>query len=278
MNEKITNVYKTDNLRKFRFLLDNRQITEKRVNSIIKSINDNGYLISPIITNEKYEIIDGQGRFKAATKLGLPIYYMVIPGIGIKECRAMNFCNSNWKMSDFIYSYSQDGMPSYINLRNMMNAYEKILGANTIYSIATNTYCSWGGSKGKQTITNGNLEFNQSQYEDGMIICKYLSEFAPLINEIGGRKEFYYTAIKWAFLATNGKKKLIDANLLLKKAYRYKEELKPCAEVMQALVVMEGIYNKRNKEKVFFVDSYREYMNKNAVASRKRYRGKKEES
>ena len=64
--EKVANVYKTDDLRRFRMLLNNRQVTESRVKAIMKSIRDNGYLISPIITNEKFEIIDGQGRYTAA--------------------------------------------------------------------------------------------------------------------------------------------------------------------------------------------------------------------
>ena len=66
MDKKVMNVYSTENYRRFKKLLDNREVTPQRVNQIMKSIRDVGYIVSPIIVNEKYEVIDGQGRLAAA--------------------------------------------------------------------------------------------------------------------------------------------------------------------------------------------------------------------
>ena len=57
----------------FKKLLANREVTQTRVNNIIDSIQRVGYVTSPIIVNEKMEIIDGQGRLEALQELNLPV-------------------------------------------------------------------------------------------------------------------------------------------------------------------------------------------------------------
>lgn len=88
--KEINKVFLESNLSKFKLLDGNRSIEESRVNKIIDSIKTVGFINSPIVCNEHYEIIDGQGRLEACKRLGLAIPYIVIDGLGVDECRAMN--------------------------------------------------------------------------------------------------------------------------------------------------------------------------------------------
>lgn len=69
MDKKTTNVYETTNYSKFKKMLDNREVSPNRVQKIVKSIDQVGYVMSPIIVNEKMEVIDGQGRLAAAGRV-----------------------------------------------------------------------------------------------------------------------------------------------------------------------------------------------------------------
>ena len=68
-NQKV--VKSTKNYEMFQKLEGNRPVLERRINKIIASINNVGYITSPIIVNDKYEVIDGQGRLEALKQLKL---------------------------------------------------------------------------------------------------------------------------------------------------------------------------------------------------------------
>ncbi|MBQ2600753.1 ParB N-terminal domain-containing protein [bacterium] len=74
-DEIVSAVYRTTDYDKFKTLDGNRTVEKSRVNKILKSINDNGYIHCPIIVNERMEIIDGQGRLEAVKQLGIPVEY-----------------------------------------------------------------------------------------------------------------------------------------------------------------------------------------------------------
>ena len=61
----------------FKTMDGNRLLKNDRVNKIVESINAVGYILSPILVNEKMEVIDGQGRLAALERLKMPVHYMV---------------------------------------------------------------------------------------------------------------------------------------------------------------------------------------------------------
>lgn len=79
MKVKFTTDYKM-----FRTMPENRIVKQARVAKIIMSFRKVGYIPIPIVVNERYEVIDGQGRLSACQQLGIPVSYMVIPGIGVE--------------------------------------------------------------------------------------------------------------------------------------------------------------------------------------------------
>lgn len=108
---------KLENLRK---LTGNRDVTENRVLSIEESVIKVGWFIPMITINERYEIIDGQGRVEVAKRHNLPVNAMMVYGAGIKECISMNIDQKNWTMVDFIKSYSDQGNENYQRLYDLI--------------------------------------------------------------------------------------------------------------------------------------------------------------
>ena len=58
-------IFRTNKYEIFKQLKGNREVSPKRISKIINSIKEVGYIINPIIVNEKMEVIDGQGRLEA---------------------------------------------------------------------------------------------------------------------------------------------------------------------------------------------------------------------
>ena len=117
-NKLYTSIYVTEDYDKFKKLPANRDA--KTAQRIIDSIKKVGYVLSPILVNEKFEVIDGQNRLLALKEMKLPVHYMIQPGIGIKECRALNIGQSNWTSRQFLESYAEDGSADYQRLRDLL--------------------------------------------------------------------------------------------------------------------------------------------------------------
>ena len=86
----------------FKILGGNRTIKPKHVIELKESFSKK-YLISPILVNEEYEIIDGQHRYLAAQDLNLPIHYIICKGYGLQEVQMLNSINKKWTAYDYLH-------------------------------------------------------------------------------------------------------------------------------------------------------------------------------
>ena len=109
-------VKKTEDYSIFKAMDANRQVNLNHVNNLIRSMDTNGALVNPVIVNENYEIIDGQHRLRASLELGLPVYYLMVEGYGIKEVHALNLNQKNWSNQDYLEAYANDGNVNYQRL------------------------------------------------------------------------------------------------------------------------------------------------------------------
>ena len=75
--KEIGKIYETKNYDKFIKKEWNRDINQNNINKIDKSVKENGWLITPIIVNENYEIIEGQHRYYYAKQNNLVIYLLL---------------------------------------------------------------------------------------------------------------------------------------------------------------------------------------------------------
>lgn len=108
-------VHTTTDYKKFKFLIDNRQTARGHINKLKNAIASNPEIlkVQPILVNEKFEIIDGQHRFNAASELGMPVSYVQVPGLNIATARDMNVMQRRWGIEDYAFSYAKAGNVNY---------------------------------------------------------------------------------------------------------------------------------------------------------------------
>lgn len=142
-NKKLTSVYVTDEYDKFKIIDGNRPISHAK--KIMESIKEIGMLWQPVLVNERFEIVDGQGRFLAMKTLGLPVIYIVQEGLTIKEVRYLNQNATVWGVSDYIHSYAvgSDSKESFTNFEAVQKQFPEfsskiILKASGDYGLGTN--------------------------------------------------------------------------------------------------------------------------------------------
>lgn len=124
MNNNLT-LTKTEDFTIFKFLEDNRTLNKAQVNKLVKTLKVNPTFTyqSPIVVNEKLEIIDGQHRLTAhkvyAEKEGVvtPIYYLIRNGLTIEDAKAINSGTKPWKPEDYAKAYSKQNKAYDIYLK-----------------------------------------------------------------------------------------------------------------------------------------------------------------
>lgn len=249
MNKKAINVMVTDEYDLFKTLEGNRRVLDLRARRIIRSIEKVGYVINPIIVNEKYEVIDGQGRLEALKRLNLPVYYIMIEGIGIEECRTLNINQTNWGVIDYIISYADMGNDAYIYLLDLINTYGKDFNQNVVL-FALSLKISSNTSK----IKEGEFTCTFEEYERAKEVLSWLRQFTSIVQRITGRTECYYTALIFCYFDNE-----IDTNRLYKKMFDMQASFIPVITIQQALDEIEKAYNNRAQNKVYIKTNYKKW-------------------
>ena len=121
--EQINEVYETYDYNQFKFIKGNRLIKTQHVNNIFKSMQKER-LFSPLIVNEKMEIIDGQHRFKAQQMLKVSIPFIIKEGYGKRETQILNHNASNWTLDDALHTYCTDKIEDYLIFNEFKNTYK----------------------------------------------------------------------------------------------------------------------------------------------------------
>lgn len=229
------NIFTTTDYEQFKRLKGNRDVTNKRVAIIKESILQVGYISNPIIVNEDYEVIDGQGRLEALRQLGMPVEFRVIKGLGITECRAMNLKPTGWSISDFVKSYAEYGNKNYIRFKNIADRYG--FGYTLVYSLAKNNV--YGGRAVQGDLRDGTLYLDEITAKKLEEICSYLVEFKDVQNKVGGRKDLFFGAIGWIALQEG-----VDRERLRVSVIQQANSISPAAQTEPTLKELSEVYNK----------------------------------
>ena len=237
------NVEQTRDYDRFTFIEGNRIPIKKHIDAIAKSMKTNGMLNSPIIVNEKMEVIDGQHRLLAAKKVGLPINYIISLGYGINEIHALNANQKNWSNLDFMNGYADMGIEPYIILRDFY-AKNDTFGLGVCISMVENiTNKSNSGRLG-----NENNNFKAGTWKSGSI--KIAQESVDKINLF---KELFDGYKKTTFvlsMLSMFRKDEFDVIDFLNKVKLQPRALVDCANIEQAKQMIEEIYNFRRRVKI----------------------------
>ena len=242
-------IYETKDYSIFKFLLGNRAITPGRLAIIRKSIETVGYISNPIIINEKYEIIDGQGRFLVLKELGLPVEYIIQPGLTIVHCQAMNLKPTSWSTEDFVKSYADVGNENYQRLKNLHDQFG--------FSYTTITAIKYGfiavGGSCSDIIKNGNLILTENNMKELKNILTYLTRFKDISKLIGGRTETLYSSIAFCYRCDN-----CNAERLVEVLHNRANQIHPVARGDKLITEIETIYNYslKKKDRIYFGHLY----------------------
>jgi len=244
MDTIFCNVYTTCDYDKFHIMeKGNRYIDHS--DKIAKNM-EKKFLISVIIVNENYEIIDGQNRFLASKSLGKPIYYIVLPNYGVEETRHYNAEARNWQKKDFIKSYADEGREEYIKFLNFQNMY-KDLPATVCESILRFS-CGNPCKAHCDNIKSGSFiicDFRRA-CEVADMIMGYKKFCEHQEHPFYKRKEFVSAIIRLS------RCREFDNDLVIRKIKLNPRRFVPCVSSAEYISMIEEIANYRNKNKVRF--------------------------
>lgn len=118
-------IQQTENYSLFKRIKGNRTINKAQVKKLVDSFGEDPQLALsvPIVVNDKFEIIDGQHRFQALKKLGLPIAYYQVPGLTLHSVQTVNSATKVWNPIDYAKSYTELGNKNYKTYIDFRNKY-----------------------------------------------------------------------------------------------------------------------------------------------------------
>lgn len=245
--KEIGKVYEEIDYRKFGHIEGNRGCKADRAKKIKKSIEQNGFVMNPVVVNEKFEIIDGEGRFLALEELGMPIYFTIAVGAGIKECIALNESTTKWTLKDFINSYVSLGNESYKMLNTLIESHVK-LPSSIITSVAYGVFTKVD----VHVIQDGKFDITPDEFEKAHEILTELEKYADTVSKIPGRRESLLYALVYAI----GKEDVNNERLYSRFLLSY-NDVGQVADTIGALAAIERIYNRQLKnERIYLVSDY----------------------
>lgn len=247
MKDKIiSNVRETTNYSQFKMLEENREITNKALNRINRSVMKDGWRNYPITVNEKMEIIEGQHTFLYAREHELPLRYIVQEGATKKDCQIMNSTKTKWTLNDYVHYFSKSGDLSFKYLELLLNRF-KAIPKSTVLTIAMR-----GDITDK--IKEGTAKCDAKQYNEAVVKLTYIEELLPAINQVGGRRASFIDALMKAYDMEK-----VDRDRLFKTINRNCWSMSPASNMEQALGEIERIYNRQlgNASKVYMVTEWK---------------------
>ena len=235
-------VFWTTDLSKFVSLNGNRVVNPKHVERLENSIKLNGVLINPIIVNSLWEIVDGQHRLEAAKRASTGIYYIVAAGYSLKEVHALNLNQKNWGTKDYLEGYANMGLTQYVKLN-------KFMGINNEFTIAIAiAICSKDGNT--RQGCNLSTTFNAGKWE-----VKDWNEAQNNADKLKLIGNFYEGFVRRSFVVAILdllKNERFDFNEFMHKLRLQPNALIDCVNATQYKILIEDIYNYRNRNKVSF--------------------------
>ena len=237
-------VYSTESWAYFKCLEENRYLNEAHIQALMDSFVKDGYLFTILYVNEKMQIIDGQHRFEAAKRKGLPVHFMVMPGWGIREVTILNVNSRNWTIIDFMETHAKSGNPNYVRFKEFFDANE--FDVTVCQLIITGKR-----SKGYASIDkfrSGQMQVDDQQITGAYLKTKKIIELKPF-HPHGWKSRNFVEAMLTLF-NTKG----YDHGHMITKLTLYPEFLLSAARslrVEEYLRILQDKYNfRRQKDKI----------------------------
>lgn len=177
-------IYMTYDYTIFKYHPENRVVNTNRVNKLVNSMKHH-YFMVPIIVNEKFEIIDGQHRYEAAMKEGLPIYFIVIEGLDSDDIRALNCNITSYSVIDYINKYALQGNLNYIRFKALLDEY--------FCTVATLAYIIMKKSNNKsvnEVLKAGKLSLSEKDYLAIRPVIEAIRDISFYTKKVNGKVRY----------------------------------------------------------------------------------------
>jgi len=242
-NNKFTNsevssvhIFWTKDYGMFRFLKGNRDLNELKIKRIIRSVEDGleFFKYCPIMINSEGYVIDGQHRLYVCKKLGLNVYYVIVPDFSLRQVAEMNNNASKWKEKDYLNCYIDVGIEHYKVLSDFIDKYHINIGI-AISLLSLGRVQSGGGSR--------------DDFRDGLFKVNFHDHACKLMNAVSDFKEYCES---W------NSRSFIHAVQILRSSKDYKHDdfmiklqrhdllIERRSTSKDYLAQMEGLYNYHN--------------------------------
>lgn len=262
IKESNLKIYETKDYDMFRQMLGNRD--PKSETKIVNSIKKVGYVLNPIIVNEKNEIIDGQNRLEALRSLNMPVYFVIQEGLDVNACRSLNIGQSNWSTDDYVYSYADEGNQSYRRLASLMLEFQKQFGLQGIVAMALPYQLNEGGGYDNGRIKNGDFKMTQEEYEYAVMRLNSAVDLGYV--EFCKRKKLN-ARVYWACVSYIYQNQEVNAKDVIESLQQFETIIPSCTKVSEQLKFFDDAINRgvrRSTDKVFLSTDFqkRKYIEK----------------
>jgi hypothetical protein len=235
----------------------NRDIDESHVKRIAENMAENGWQGSPIEVSEtedgKFQIEDGQHRYMAAKKAGIPVNFMVVKPKTIFEIALMNSMKKGWRGSDYIKAYAEDGNYNYKRLKNLEEEFPNISLTDILYVVGSNM---GNGTGTRKNLQKGYVRITDEQFYMAREVLKTLQILNEDIDSLGIKTKSNYKRELILLLKHN----IIDPQRMIDKMDKHGKMLLPLSATRpQALEHLEVLYNYHQPKStiVFFKEKLR---------------------
>lgn len=237
MQKNSTQVHQTKDYAMFSTLSGNRELNALHLSRLKDSIKQN-YLMTIIVVNEKFQIIDGQHRFNVCKELGLPINYIIVPGYGLKEVQILNANSKTWNANDYLNGYCDLNYPEYLQYRNFMKRY----GFGHKVNLALLSPIGYGSTgKGYEAFRSG--EFKVANLDFAINVAEKIKAVSKIY--VGAERLTFVIA----FIHCLRKPAFSFEDFMDKMRFK-SSMLVDCTTTGAYLAIIEEIYNFRRKDKV----------------------------
>lgn len=245
MSQITGNIYVTKDYSQFKTLYGNRDVSPERYKKIETSMLLKQLPI-PIVVNEKYEVIDGQGRLSVCSRNNLPVWYVVCEGLTIDDCVTCNIYSTKWSETDVLKRYAKTGNENYQRILAVMEEYK--VNRATVQLASSKLACA---KEKAEAIKLGNLVFSE---QDASVARERLNFARDIIEAISSAKPVKQINILRQSIMRCAKEPGYDHERMREKCYENAIAYRECSSISDMLIQLAGFYNRGKKSS--FMDTY----------------------
>ena len=227
------NIQKTSDYAQFLPPIFQRPVTESKVKTYMESMRKVGYDYStPIVVKQEgkfLRLIRGQHRIEAASRLGLPVYFIIKNDLDDSD--AIEVSETSWSPADTVAAYADAGYSHFVYLRDFSNKFKipLVLAARMLSNLSPI------GSV-RSSITDGTFEvISQDSALDVVAFIDKIGKkwtFSRVSNFIGAIQAMYANPrVDWKHFL----KRMVASTVTPEKR----------TSILEYLNLFEGIYNFR---------------------------------